>query len=93
MQELHSKHTAQLYHQVKNTATTEPAPSNSNELGPPNLNELELSKSKAQNNGARLPKKLNLRAYKFHSLGDYYYNIWQFGMVDFYSTQPVSFLT
>ena len=90
--ELQREQTARLRHQVKNTATTEPAPSNSNELGPPNLNEPGPSKLKPQNNSARLPKKLNLKTYKFHSLGDYHYNIRQFGMIDSYSTQPVSLL-
>jgi hypothetical protein len=90
--ELQREQTARLRRQVKSSATTESVPSNSNELGPPNSNEPGPSKSKPRNNGARLPKKLNLRTYKFHSLGDYHYNIRRFGTVDSYSTQPVSFL-
>ena len=70
--ELQHKETAWLHRQARNTVTTKPAPSNLNELKP-------------QNNGVRLPKKLNLRTYKFHSLGDY-------SMIDSYSTQLVSFL-
>jgi len=87
--ELQREQTARLRRQVKNTATTNTAPSNSNELGSPNSNEPGPSK---RNNGARLPKRLNLRTYKFHSLGDYHYNIRRFGTVDSYSTQAVSFL-
>ena len=87
--ELQREQTARIRRQVKNTATTEPALSNSGELGPPNSNEPGSSKSKLRNSGARLPKKLNLRTYKFHSLGDYHYNIRRFGTVDSYSTQPV----
>ena len=82
--ELQCKQTAQLHRQAKNTVTTKPAPSNPNEPGPSN--------TKPRNNGARLPKKLNLRTYKFHSLGDYHYTIRRFGMIDSYSTQLVSFL-
>jgi hypothetical protein len=90
--ELQREQTARLRRQVKSSATTESALSNSNELRLPNSNEPGPSKSKPRNNGARLPKKLNLRTYKFHSLGDYHYNIRRFGTVDSYSTQPVSFL-
>ena len=82
--ELQCEQTARLCRQAKNTVTTKPAPSNPNEPGPSN--------TKPQNNGARLPKKLNLRTYKFHSLGDYHYTIRWFGMIDSYSTQLVSFL-
>ena len=51
------------------------------------------SKPKAQKlgNSARQPKELNLRTYKFHSLGDYPDMIRRFGTIDSYSTQPVSF--
>ena len=51
------------------------------------------SKPKAQKpgNSARQPKQLNLRTYKFHSLGDYPHMIRRFGTIDSYSTQPVSF--
>jgi len=51
------------------------------------------SKPKAQKlgNSARRPKQLNLRTYKFHSLGDYPHMIRRFGTIDSYSTQPVSF--
>ena len=53
------------------------------------------SKPKAQKlrnlNSARQPKQLNLRTYKFHSLGDYPNMIRRFGTIDSYSTQPVSF--
>jgi hypothetical protein len=48
-------------------------------------------KVKRQGSSARLPKQLNLRTYKFHSLGDYHYMIQRFGTIDSYSTQPVSF--
>jgi hypothetical protein len=40
--------------------------------------------------GARQPKQLNLKTYKFHALGDYVRTIRQFGTTDSYSTQPVS---
>ena len=92
MCELQCEQMAQLHHQVKNTTTTEPAPSNSKELRPPNSNKPGPSKLKPWNNSARLPKKLNLKTYKFHSLGDYHYNIRRFGTIDSYSTQPVSLL-
>jgi len=59
---------------------------------PSNLNKLGPSNPKPRNSGARLPKKLNLRTYKFHSLSDYHYTIQRFGTIDSYSTQPVSLL-
>lgn len=77
-QELRREQTARLRRQGKSTATTEPGPSN--------------SKSQKHTNIARLPKQLNLRTYKFHSLGDYCHTIRRFGTVDSYSTQPVSSL-
>jgi hypothetical protein len=77
--ELQREQTARLRRQV----TTKLAPSNLNESGPSN--------PKPRNNGARLPKKLNLRTYKFHSLGDYPSTIRRFGTIDSYSTQSVSF--
>ena len=40
--------------------------------------------------GARQPKQLNLKTYKFHALGDYVQTIRQFGTTDSYSTQSVS---
>jgi hypothetical protein len=49
------------------------------------------SKAQKQSNSARLPKQLNLSTYKLHSLGDYSHHIRQFGTIDSYSTQPVSF--
>ena len=82
--ELQREQTARLRRQAKNTVTTKSAPSDLNEPGPSN--------TKPQNNSARLPKKLNLRTYKFHSLGDYHYTIQRFGTIDSYSTQPVSLL-
>jgi septal ring factor EnvC (AmiA/AmiB activator) len=39
---------------------------------------------------ARKPKKLNLRTYKLHALGDYVDSIRCFGTTDSYSTQSVS---
>ena len=38
---------------------------------------------------SRKPKQLNLKTYKYHSLGDYVETIRRFGMTDSYSTQPV----
>ena len=51
------------------------------------------SKSKramAPSSNARKQKKLNLRTYKHHALGDYIDTIRRFGTTDSYSTQPVS---
>jgi len=84
MQKLQCKQTARLHRQVKNIVAANPVPSNLNKPGPSNL--------KPRNSGVRLPKKLNLRTYKFHSLSDYHYSIQWFGMIDSYSTQPVSLL-
>ena len=39
---------------------------------------------------SRKPKQLNLKTYKFHSLGDYVETIRRFGTTDSYSTQAVS---
>lgn len=39
----------------------------------------------------RKPKQLNLKTYKYHSLGDYVETIRRFGTTDSYSTQSVSF--
>ena len=39
---------------------------------------------------ARKPKQLNLKTYKYHSLGDYVETIRRFGTTDSYSTQSVS---
>jgi len=83
-QELQCKQMAWLCCQAKNIVAANPVPSNLKELGPSN--------PKPRNSGARLPKKLNLRTYKFHSLGDYHYTIRRFGTIDLYSTQPVSLL-
>jgi hypothetical protein len=105
--ELQREQTARLRRQVKKTVTAEsgPSKSNTNEPGPSNsntnepgpsnsnTNKPEPSNSKPRNNGARRPKKLNLRTYKFHSLGDYHYTIRRFGTIDSYSTQSVSFLS
>jgi len=41
------------------------------------------------NSGARLPKQLNLKTYKFHALGDYVQTIRRLGTTDSYSTQHV----
>ena len=82
--ELQREQTARLRRQAKNTVTIKTASSNPNEPGPSNMT--------PRNNGARLPKKLNLKTYKFHSLGDYRYTIQRFGTIDSYSTQSVSFL-
>jgi hypothetical protein len=40
---------------------------------------------------SRKPKQLNLKTYKYHSLGDYVETIRRFGTTDSYSTQSVSF--
>ena len=45
----------------------------------------------ASNSNARKQKKLNLRTYKYHALGDYVDTIRRFGTTDSYSTQSVSF--
>jgi hypothetical protein len=45
----------------------------------------------APNTNARKQKKLNLRTYKHHALGDYVDTIRRFGTTDSYSTQPVRF--
>jgi hypothetical protein len=45
----------------------------------------------APNTSARKQKKLNLRTYKHHVLGDYVDTIRRFGTTDSYSTQPVRF--
>jgi hypothetical protein len=39
---------------------------------------------------SRKPKQLNLKTYKYHSLGDYVETIRRFGTTDSYSTQAVS---
>jgi len=39
---------------------------------------------------SRKPKQLNLKTYKYHSLGDYVETIRRFGTTDSYSTQSVS---
>lgn len=50
------------------------------------------SGSKAgKHNTARQSKQLNLRTYKYHSLGDYCHTIRRFGTTDSYTTEPVSF--
>ncbi len=48
------------------------------------------SQAKKQIKGKH-PKTLNLNTYKDHSLGDYVYSIRQYGTVDSYSTELVSF--
>ena len=50
----------------------------------------KTSMHQKHNSGARQPKQLNLKTYKFHALGDYVQTIRQFGTTDSYSTQPVS---
>ena len=45
----------------------------------------------ASSSKARKQKKLNLRTYKYHALGDYVDTIRRFGTTDSYSTQSVSF--
>jgi hypothetical protein len=39
---------------------------------------------------ARKPRQLNLKTYKYHSLGDYVETVRRFGTTDSYSTQRVS---
>jgi hypothetical protein len=75
--ELQREQVARMRRRVESVATAEPG----------------SSKPKAQGlgNSARQPKQLNLRTYKFHSLGDYPHMIQRFGTIDSYSTQPVSF--
>jgi hypothetical protein len=51
----------------------------------------EKSTAQKARSSARKPKQLNLRTYKYHSLGDYVETIRRFGTTDSYSTQPVSF--
>jgi hypothetical protein len=46
--------------------------------------------SKPTSSMARKPKQLNLKTYKYHSLGDYVDTIKRFGTTDSYSTQGVS---
>lgn len=48
------------------------------------------AKTAVQKASLRKPKQLNLKTYKFHSLGDYVETIRRFGTTDSYSTQPVS---
>jgi len=79
-QELQREQMARLRHQAKNIVAANPVPSNLNEPGPSN--------PKPRNSSVRLPK----RTYKFHLLSDYHYTIQRFGMIDLYSTQPVSLL-
>jgi hypothetical protein len=50
----------------------------------------QASDSTTPNSNARKPKKLNLRTYKLHALGDYVDTIRRFGTTDSYSTQSVS---
>jgi hypothetical protein len=50
----------------------------------------ESRRPTASNSNARKQKKLNLRTYKLHALGDYVDTIRCFGTTDSYSTQPVS---
>lgn len=47
-------------------------------------------KAKIVSSGPKV-KKLNLKTYKYHALGDYPDTIRQFGTTDSFSTQPVSF--
>ena len=47
-------------------------------------------KTAVQKVSSRKPKQLNLKTYKYHSLGDYVETIRRFGTTDSYSTQPVS---
>ena len=75
--ELQREQIARIQRQEKSAATAEPGSSN--------------EKVQKLGNSARQPKQLNLRTYKFHSLGDYPYMIRRFGTIDSYSTQPVSF--
>jgi hypothetical protein len=49
----------------------------------------EKSGVKKTGKSTRKPKQLNLKTYKFHSLGDYVETIRQFGTADSYSTQSV----
>jgi hypothetical protein len=50
----------------------------------------ESRRPTAPNSNARKQKKLNLRTYKLHALGDYVNSIRRFGTTDSYSTQSVS---
>lgn len=50
-----------------------------------------LAPSSTRSNAARLPKRLNLKTYTYHSLGDYVSTIRQFGTTDSYTTQRVSY--
>jgi hypothetical protein len=50
----------------------------------------ESRRPTAPNSNARKQKKLNLRTYKLHALGDYVDTIRHFGTTDSYSTQSVS---
>jgi hypothetical protein len=49
----------------------------------------EKSGTKKTGNSTCKPKQLNLKTYKFHSLGDYVETIQRFGTTDSYSTQSV----
>lgn len=51
--------------------------------------EPEKGQAKKTGNSTRKPKQLNLKTYKFHSLGDYVETIRRFGTTDSYSTQSV----
>jgi len=55
-----------------------------------NLHIVSFSSLQKPNKNARQPKLLNLKTYKFHSLGDYHNIIRQFDMTDLYLTQLVS---
>lgn len=46
-------------------------------------------KSRSESDGP-LPKRFNIRIYKYHALGDYANTIRRFGTTDSYSTEPVS---
>jgi hypothetical protein len=79
--ELERERAARMRRQGKNATTEE-------------VSESSISAtSQKRNHSARQPKQLNLRTYKFHSLGDYLHTIQRFGTTDSYSTQPVSFTT
>ena len=75
--ELQREQIARIRRQETSIATAEPGSSK--------------PKSQKLGNSARQPKQLNLKTYKFHSLGDYPDMIRRFGTIDSYSTQPVSF--
>jgi hypothetical protein len=63
---------------------------NANAKRRPDAQERPAEKRPTATRGStRKPKHLNLKTYKYHSLGDYIAAIRRFGTTDSYSTQPV----